>query len=1456
MRSRRLPLGTGGGGTRRDRGAASPEAAPVSTNTTEKQIKKLHAPAASPKTELRNTKAAANGSSPKPPPSSEKRTKPNTTNTTTPPPLSATKGGGSASDHKMTESRSIKSESRNQRESHGEKKSHRENSKKRKILDTPSLKAIMPHSGAKVSVNIVVNGKRLTAEEMSSLPSSNGGHLGNDGNQYYCQVCRGFGDVVCCDGCPRVYHRTCVPSGPSRDALDNDEDPWFCPQCIGKKKSRRAEKEDRASSQHRCVDCHKTIEGLTVEPCEECGNYVHYPSCRPDGPEGKRALCSTCYAVDALSQEDEKEFEEQEAYEEQEDMLAEEDSKPTEISAGAGHGPESDQEGEASKQGGVRRKKRKPSVDESGRKNRKDGVGSAKKKKKKKPEPPPSEEEVSQGSEPQEPFSPSPKVPPIAQATPAFYFYMAENRWKIERVLSKRSRAFNRLSRGKERNALVAKEAAIWWSKLRPSDHKRYVNMSMRDFESRVIEWKEDKHIREMSLPEVSKDMEPHDDTRDYSEEDRRLTVRKHKRLYISTSVGSKVFKPELDQNYNRVLLDLIHDSRFHPLPMLSLDQGTEAEEKDYKDDPASRVLIPHFEVHGPVSTSVGDECLGCLRGWVHHCPVLRRRIPAVEPRAKLQPPMSSLLATRIGLGVRQPIWKKELPPTEESLRQPILFETSDSDEHRRLKDLQVLPSATLDDTNERMDDVVEFIEQAIAMRVPEPPRPEDDPTFTKAMKALPGRVKDVGESSTAPHKCGRCRAILKGDTGCFQCRRAQLVINLAKRNKQEGGKILRVQTTMLGRINLQDRSESQSTRDQAVASGMLNEKWMPSTVLEPQTTYEPSKSNRVAKAESVRGTDSSDDSSSAELEAEDATAELKPAATFPIRNEPKTDTDRPVRSARSTPSFSETYEPSEHQAVLESNRKQVNSFHRRVVTIACCGMLQALLRRDPLNLFRYPVTVEGYLDVVKNPIDFLRIRNKVLKDGYHSAVAFCADVKLLCENAILYNHQNTIYARTAAELLELLSTMQKSAVKWISTMRDAYARYLAGDEVRRRKMIARLEEVSHSSEDEGDPFEELRQEWPEAVEMFENEEWIKAQVTSDFTRTKENEVAFYGSLAISRAAVAAEASLAPYTDSKGVFNVVGVRSHLEDAAIRERVDKGVAQLVGPPQLKEPSTWREESVHRLLRRLQSRRLDANTASEQNCSKCDGLDPGQDFQITMKAEQAAGKSRSSVEHRDLARVNQSRMDITTGLASANNRAAIDKRRDQTQDEQFGSVNESCVSVRGSNIHGWGLYADQVFQKNDVVAEYVGEYINNDTAEEREKHYREQRIQDYMFRVTDDLVIDATMKGGKGRYANHSCGPNCYAKHIPVEGSEVKKRVMIIALKKIKVNEEITYDYQFPLELELDNRIPCNCRAETCRGFMNWDLPERGSVTPLLVQKRGANMRDRIRRLGRPLKRDEN
>lgn len=57
------------------------------------------------------------------------------------------------------------------------------------------------------------------------------------------------------------------------------------------------------------------------------------------------------------------------------------------------------------------------------------------------------------------------------------------------------------------------------------------------------------------------------------------------------------------------------------------------------------------------------------------------------------------------------------------------------------------------------------------------------------------------------------------------------------------------------------------------------------------------------------------------------------------------------------------------------------------------------------------------------------------------------------------------------------------------------------------------------------------------------------------------------------------------------------------------------------------------------------------------------------------------------------------------------------------------------------------------------------------------------------------------------------PNCYAKIITIES---QKKIVIYSKQPISVNEEITYDYKFPLE---DEKIPCLCGAQGCRGTLN-------------------------------------
>ena len=60
---------------------------------------------------------------------------------------------------------------------------------------------------------------------------------------------------------------------------------------------------------------------------------------------------------------------------------------------------------------------------------------------------------------------------------------------------------------------------------------------------------------------------------------------------------------------------------------------------------------------------------------------------------------------------------------------------------------------------------------------------------------------------------------------------------------------------------------------------------------------------------------------------------------------------------------------------------------------------------------------------------------------------------------------------------------------------------------------------------------------------------------------------------------------------------------------------------------------------------------------------------------------------------------------------------------------------------------------------------------------------------------------------------SLKPNCYAKVISFG---TQKKIVIYSKRDIKLGEEITYDYKFPIE---DDKIPCLCGAPNCRGTLN-------------------------------------
>jgi Bromodomain/SET domain/PHD-finger len=1395
-------------------------------------------------------------------------------------------------------------------------------------LDARGLVALFDQ-GKEVTVKIFVADQPFQDEEQSSNGQSHAPYatVGNDGNQHYCQVCRDFGDVVCCDGCPRVYHRECLPlQSPSRVSLDNDADPWFCPKCIEKNEKTIAkevvktlrtstdmEKLDRASSHRRCVDCSEVRVDLKLVPCSSCGAYVHSPSCIASKsqylPEkSQKIVCFNCQVIDR---------------EEENGSDASPVNKTIQKATKESGHDKSDTDGSNMESGEPRptlmtkeRKPRQSRVTLLGPKS-KNGTSSDKKREKKlKTKKKHRKRTMSSVDLPEEEYDEAARQQSIrddpilqprgssktVQAIPAFCFYLAENRWKIERSLSKKHRTFNRLPKGDERNALVAQEAAVWWTKLEASEHKLYINMSVRDFETRVIQWKEEKDAKEQFVDgggSNGENLSEYDfGDNDANSLDAHLIDEMHERLYLSTSVGSKPFKLETDQSYNRVLLDLLHDVRFHPVPMLNINRpdidGLLSEEN------SSKVTIPYFEVHGPISTSLGDECLGCSRGWTHFCSVVQRRIPAVEHRAKLQPPLSSLLATRIGLGLRPHFDDSVEEALSDENKSHELFQWRESSDMKELRQLPVVPSCHVFDPKDRADDMTLFIEETVAMKIPEPPRPshqEENHRKKSHLRSLPiNRSRDAfvdgpedNTESLMYNKCGRCRTMIPNDTGCVPCRRAQLVINKSKvvasaSPKQVDGKSLKVHTTMLGRLHAKEGTgEVQSESDLLISEAMLKMRWSPSVVLPPQKLPAPVRKVTIASQlseehdstddDEVKSISAENESTSKEPHAVEASstvesvvgnsfepdAKLSPQVTVEVQDVTEPPSKR-LRAARSVSLVDkETIVPELDRPQLQKHyKKETSELHKKVTRIACHGLLLGVMRRDPLNLFEEPFAAEGYSAIIQNPIHMKKIRENVISGQYNSLSAFVSDVKLLCENSIAYNPRSSIYHKTAKEISDVFTVMQARANAWIATIKAEHLKYLQQNE----SLSLHLEETRFNFSDGA--FEELRKKQPNVFAILDQEEKFYKNVNTDFRRTIENETAYYGSMAIRRAATAAEASLAPYPNSCGEHSVVTKRKYYEDEELRDYIDSKVVDMT-LPQLRNVSSWREEATLRLVRKVQKLRVERRLNMDRGCSRCNvySLNVDSRRSVSKKTDVlTSARTKKKSDLFDMPKVANSRSIMATGLASAKTCQRILQRSiEGGRVEDLESLNDfvvdACVSVRGSKIHGMGLFADQPFTQGDIVAEYLGEYIVNPVAEAREKFHEQQRVQDYQFRLDNTTVIDATTRGGWARYINHNCTPNCKTVVVPTnETNPLLRRVLIVAQRSIEFNEELTYDYQFPLELDLSARIPCNCQSEACRGFMNWDLPEKGTNNrALLIIKRGANMRDRIRRLGRPLKRGE-
>lgn len=151
-------------------------------------------------------------------------------------------------------------------------------------------------------------------------------------------------------------------------------------------------------------------------------------------------------------------------------------------------------------------------------------------------------------------------------------------------------------------------------------------------------------------------------------------------------------------------------------------------------------------------------------------------------------------------------------------------------------------------------------------------------------------------------------------------------------------------------------------------------------------------------------------------------------------------------------------------------------------------------------------------------------------------------------------------------------------------------------------------------------------------------------------------------------------------------------------------------------------------------------------------------------------------------------------------------------------------EYC-EVRGSDIHGHGVYAAKDIPAEEQVIEYIGELVDKNESETRAwaQHAKAEATGDaavYIFTLNKRWDIDGNVPWNTARLINHSCEPNC-------EAWVDEKRIFIHSLRDIKKGEELSFDYGFDIECYEEH--PCRCGSKKCVGYIvsqdQWDELEK-------------------------------
>ncbi len=135
---------------------------------------------------------------------------------------------------------------------------------------------------------------------------------------------------------------------------------------------------------------------------------------------------------------------------------------------------------------------------------------------------------------------------------------------------------------------------------------------------------------------------------------------------------------------------------------------------------------------------------------------------------------------------------------------------------------------------------------------------------------------------------------------------------------------------------------------------------------------------------------------------------------------------------------------------------------------------------------------------------------------------------------------------------------------------------------------------------------------------------------------------------------------------------------------------------------------------------------------------------------------------------------------------------------------------AVVVKGSRIHGKGVFALRDFGEGDLVLEIDDSHLvidRNKLTPEQSKY----EIDVFIDKDGEERVVFAP---SPERYINHSCNPNVYVKTDLHEGMR-----KAYALREIREDEELTWDYFVNAWEKWEVPLECDCGSSNCRKILS-------------------------------------